>query len=99
MHQLLDARMADADPHPAIVVADMGGDRAQPVVAGDAAAGLHPHLAGRQVDLVVEHHDVGQRQLVEMHRLGDRAAGLVHEGAGQQQSTRSPPSGPSAATP
>ena len=85
VHHLLDAGMADADPHPAVVVADMRGDRAQPVVAGDAAAGLHPHLARRQFELVVEHDDVGQRQLVEMHRLGDRASGLVHEGAGQQQ--------------
>src|SRR5437899_1166565 len=32
VHQFLDPGMADAEPHPAIVVADMGGDRAQSVV-------------------------------------------------------------------
>ena len=63
LHHLLDAGMADADAHAAIIVADMRGDRAQPVVAGDAAAGLDPHLGGREVDLVVEHHDVGRPSL------------------------------------
>ena len=32
-HQILVAGMADADPYPAIVLADMGVDVAQPVVA------------------------------------------------------------------
>ncbi len=77
--------MADPDAHAPIVVADMGGDRAQPVVAGAAAAGLDPHLAGREIDLVVQHHDVGQAELVKIHRLRDRPAGLVHVGSGQQQ--------------
>ena len=54
-HQILAAGMADADAHAHIVVADMGGDRAQAVMAGDAAAGLHPHLAGDEIELVMEH--------------------------------------------
>ena len=74
VHQLLHAGMADADAHAAVVVADMRGDRAQAVVAGDAAADLHPHLGRRQFDLVVEHHDVAELELVEMRRLRDRAA-------------------------
>ena len=61
VHQILAARMADADAHALVVIADMRADRAQAVVARDAAADLHAHLGGRQLDLVVEHRDVGQR--------------------------------------
>src|SRR5262249_4076675 len=85
LNQFLHAGMPDADAHAPIVVADMRRDRAQSVVAGDAAAGLDPHLAGRKVDLVVDHDDVGQPELVEMRGFRHRAARLVHEGAGQQQ--------------
>ena len=35
-----------SDPHPHEVGADVGAERADAVVAGGAAAGLHPHLAG-----------------------------------------------------
>ena len=42
-------------------------------------------LPGGKIELVVEHDDVVEPDLVEMRGLGDRAAGLVHEGAGQQQ--------------
>src|SRR5262245_40637642 len=85
LDQVLQAGMPDADAHAPILVADMRRDRAQPVVAGDAAAGLDPHLAGREVDLVVHHHDVGEPELVEMRGFRHRAARLVHVGAGQQQ--------------
>ena len=47
---------------------------------GRAAAGLHPHLARRQVDLVMDDEHVGRRELVEAHRLADGAARLVHVG-------------------
>src|SRR5581483_1511516 len=47
VHELLDAGVTDAEPHPAIIVADMRGERAQAVVTGNAAADLHPHLRGR----------------------------------------------------
>ena len=56
-HEIVDerlvARMADAEADAPVVVADMGGDRAQAVVAGVAAADLDPHLGGREVELVV----------------------------------------------
>ncbi len=83
---ILHTRMTDPEAHAAIVVADMRRDRTQAVVPRDAAADLHPHLAGRQLKLVLEHHDVGElRQLVEVHRLRHRVAGLVHIGARHQQ--------------
>ncbi len=61
VHERLVARMADAEPDPPVVVADMGGDRAQAVVPGDAAADLDPHLGGREVELVVEDGEGAQR--------------------------------------
>ncbi len=51
--------MADADPHAAEIGAEMLIRRAQPVVSRGAAAGLHLDLEGQQVELVVEHGDVG----------------------------------------
>ena len=77
--------MADADAHPHIVVADMRRERSEPVMAGDPAARLHPHLAGREIELVMEHHHVGEIELVEAHRLADGAARRVHEGPGLEQ--------------
>ena len=50
---VLLAGMADADPHPAIIRPQRGGDGAQAVLPGIAAAGLHFDLAGGQVDLVM----------------------------------------------
>ena len=85
LHQILVAGMTDADAHAAILVADMRADRAQSVVAGDAAADFDPHLAGRQFDFVVEHRDVAGRHFVELRRLGDGAARLVHESPRQEQ--------------
>src|SRR5438445_6928391 len=52
MHQFLHAGLYDSDSHPPVIVADMRGDRTQSVMAGDAAPGLHPDLAGRQPDPV-----------------------------------------------
>src|SRR5262249_39876676 len=77
--------MANANATPPVVVAHMGRDRAQAVMAGDAAAGFDTHLGGRQVDLVVEDHDVAEVDLIEMRRLPDCQPGLVHVGARQQQ--------------
>ena len=72
-------------PHAAKLLADVRLDRLQALVAGGAAAGLHPELSGRQVELVVDHDHVAGRELVEAHRLRDRAAGLVHVGGGLQE--------------
>ena len=78
-------RAADADPHAAIIVPDVRRDRAQPVMPGHPAAGLHPHLGGRQIDLVVNHHDVAHRHLVEVRGLRHGSARVVHVGLGLQQ--------------
>src|SRR5690242_8702591 len=77
--------MADTDAHPAIVVADAGRERTQAVVTGISPAHLDAHLAGRQIDLVVEHDDVGERKLVEILRLGDGSSGVVHVGLRLEQ--------------
>ena len=47
-HRVLGARMADADAHAHVLVADVSGNRAQSVVPGVAAAGLDLDLAGRR---------------------------------------------------
>src|SRR5262245_54209409 len=85
MHHFLDARMTDAKPHAAIVVADMRGDRAQAVMAGDAAADLDAHLGRRQFEFVLEHGDIACRDLVEVGGFLHRAAGLVHVSGGLEQ--------------
>ena len=71
-HQVLVAGMADAEPDAAIVGADLRIDRAQAVMAAIAAADLHPRLARGEVDLVVEHGDVGGAELVEVSRPSGR---------------------------
>src|SRR5581483_2561142 len=85
MHELLDAGVTDAEPHPAILVADMRSDRAQAVVAGDAAADLHPHLRRRQFELVLEYGDLAGPELEEVRRFLHRAPGVVHVGRGLEQ--------------
>ncbi len=85
VHQFLDTGMTDAESHPAIIIAEMRGDRAQSVVTGNAAADLHPNLCGRQLQLVVKHGDVAEADLEEIRSLAHRAPGLVHERGGLQQ--------------
>src|SRR6266436_10374882 len=85
VHQFLDAGVADPEPHPAIVVADMRGDRTQTVVAGNAAADLDAHLARRQFELILKHDDLARRELEEIRGLLNRAPRLVHEGRGPEQ--------------
>ena len=84
-HQFLYIGFSDADAHALVVVADMGGDRAQAIVTGIAAPDLDPHLGRLQIDLVVKHHDLARLELVEARGLLHRAARFVHESAGQQQ--------------
>ena len=50
-----------------------------------AAALLDPHLARREVELVMENDEVPGRQLVKAHRLAHRLAREVHEGFGLEQ--------------
>ena len=77
--------MADPDTHAPVVIPNMGRDRAQPVVSSNPASGLHPHLARREIDLVVEHHDVGKAELVEVSSIRHGAAGVVHIGAREKK--------------
>ncbi len=54
-HALLGAGVADAEAHPPVVRrAEQPVHAAQAVVPRRPAAPLHAHLAGRQVELVVE---------------------------------------------
>src|SRR6266404_268893 len=77
--------MTDPEPYPAVVVADMRGDRAQPVMTGDAAADLDPHFRRRQFEFVLKHGDVAGGQLEEVRSFLNRAPGLVHVGGRPQQ--------------
>ena len=84
-HRILVAGMADAQPHPAVGIAQMRMDRTQAVVPGMAAAILHPAFAGGKVQLVMQHHDVGQIQFVKPQGCGHRLPRKVHEGFGLEQ--------------
>ena len=70
---VLVAGMADADPHPAIIRSQRRGDGAKAILPGIAAAGLYFDLAGGQVDLVMRHHQRGERQLEKAQRRADAA--------------------------
>src|SRR5882757_5389520 len=77
--------MTDPEPHTAVVVADMRGDRAQPVMTGNAAADLHAYFRQRQFEFVLKHGDVGGTELEEVRGFLNRAPGLVHESGRPQQ--------------
>src|SRR4029077_2681344 len=79
VHQFLDAGMSDPEPHPAILIADMRGDRAQPVMAGNAATDLDAYFRRRQFEFVLKHDDLAGRELEEVRGFLHRAPGLVHE--------------------
>ncbi len=78
--EVLDARMADAEPQTAILLAAMGVDRFDAVVAAVAAADLDAGFCRRQIQLVIDDGDILRMQLVEAHGFADRLAGEVHEG-------------------
>ena len=77
--------MSNPDPHPPVIWSEKAVDRPQPVMAGAAAAALHPQLAGPQIDLVMYHDDVRKQELEKPRRLADRLAGRVHKGLRLQQ--------------
>jgi hypothetical protein len=85
MDERLVAGMADADPHPLVAGADMGGDRAQAVVAGVAAADLDPHLARREIELVVDDDERAEVELRIAQSFADAASGIVHIGLRLEQ--------------
>src|ERR1700741_3629945 len=72
--------MTDAEPHPAVLIAVMRGDRGQAVMAGIPAADLAPNLGRRKLQLVLEHRDFPGRELEEVPRFLHRAPRLVHVG-------------------
>src|SRR5271165_28793 len=85
MNERLVAGVADADPHALVVVADMGADRAQSVMAGIAAADLYPDLGGREIEFVVNNEERACVELPEAQRFADAASGFVHEGLRLEQ--------------
>src|SRR5579885_2896617 len=88
--QLLGAGMADADADAPIVVGEKRVDRAQPVMAGGAAAALHPQLSLLEVELVVDDGDLAGIELEEARRRAHRLTAVVHEGLRLQQHDLAP---------
>src|SRR4051794_5436777 len=80
-YALFVSGMADTDPHPPeIARAEAGIEAAQPVVAGHSTPELGPHLAGREVQFIVQDDDVLRLELEEARGLRHRAAARVHVG-------------------
>ena len=77
-HPVAIAGAADSDPHPPEIGTDMGADAPQPVVAGDSAAAFRAHLAGGEIDFVMQDDDDFRAQAVEAHGRADGTARLVH---------------------
>ena len=77
-HSVPIAGVADADAHTPVIGADMGADAPEPFVAGDSAAAFRTHLAGGEIDLVVQDDDGLGRKAVETHGGAHRAARIVH---------------------
>src|ERR671922_29937 len=63
----------------------MGGDGAEPVVAGEAAAFPRLQPAGVEIDLVVDDQNRVGLELEEAGGGSDGAAGLIHERLGFEQ--------------
>src|SRR5262249_59585910 len=53
LHQVLIAGMADPDADAAIIIADMLGNRTQPIMPGDAASDFDPHLSPPPIALAL----------------------------------------------
>src|SRR6185437_7834899 len=77
--------MTDAEPHAAILIAEMRRDRSQSVMAGDAATYLDADLARRQFELILKHGDLAVPELEEVRRFVNRASRFVHERRGAKQ--------------
>jgi hypothetical protein len=82
---LTGSGMADPDADPAKVRAQRGVDRAQAVVARKPAADADLHLERGEIELVVEDGERFLVELVEMQRLLNCVAAVVHEGLRLQQ--------------
>ncbi len=58
-HGILATRVADAKSHASEFRPEMRLKRSQSIMTRSAAAELHPHFAGRQVDFIMKDNDVG----------------------------------------
>ena len=78
---LLRRRLADADAHAQEVLGvQVLGDAAQPVVAGQTTAGLHPHDAGgRSSSSWTTISCAGSSSVVATHQRLHRSPAVVHE--------------------
>src|ERR1700730_2916133 len=85
VHQRLVAGMPDADPHAAVLVAEMFGQGSEAVMAGVAAARLDPHLARRQIEFVVKDDNVSRIDLTIARRRAGGSAGFIHVGLRLEQ--------------
>ena len=68
-----------------LVGPEVGRDVAQALLTAVGSSRPEPQLAHRQAEIVAHDQQVGQGQLVEPHRLTDRAATEVHERLGLQE--------------
>ena len=84
-HRILMAWMANAKPHAAIVGSQMGMDRAKAVMACMPTALFEPQFPWGEIQFIVKHGDLIQRDLVKPNRLAHRLTGEVHEGCGFEQ--------------
>jgi dihydroxyacetone kinase len=76
---LLRRGLPDADAHAQeLVGVEVLLDRAQTVVAGEAAADLHPQDRGREVELVVHDDDLVGLDSEASHQPGDGFTRVVH---------------------
>jgi len=73
----------------------MGVDVAQAIVAAGAAALLHAHPAGRQVELIVEHHHAVERHLEVSSASPTERLDSFMKVCGFSTMVRSPPRWPS----
>jgi hypothetical protein len=78
--QLFRSGVADAKADADIVVAEVRGDGAQAVMAGIAAAGFDAQFGRSEVQLVVQHDDVGERDFMERGCFLHGATAVVHIG-------------------
>ena len=78
-------RMPYAKAHTVIVGTDMRMDRPQAIMPRMPAAGLAFHLAGGEVDFVVQNDHIRRFKLVKPHGGLHRLTRVVHECLGLEQ--------------
>ena len=84
-HQIFAPGVPDAQADAAIGVSDMAVDRSQAVMPGMPTPLFHTHLAGGQIQLIVENGDIAGLELGKAQRLPHGLPRKVHECLGLQQ--------------